>query len=231
MTQFKSRRESAYTCVMTGPQSETELAKALRRGESKRVTPLDAFHAAKRKWLGGERIEIGALAVELGVGRATLFRWIGSREKLLGEILWSVCAQTLVDTGARIHTRGPRRIATILQELVLTVRESPPMRRFLEEDPEYALRLVTSRTGPVQSNMVAEVKRMLAEEVARGAMEAPLPLDTLAFLVVRVCESFVYAEAISGGMLGAADVRLAVELLLSGRVEKESQVSGGTELP
>lgn len=210
---------------MTSPRPQTELARALREGDSHRVTPLDAFRAAKRKWLSGERIEIGALAKELGIGRATLFRWIGSREQLLGEILWSVCAQTLTNTEARIQSRGPLRIATILEDMVRAIRESPPMRRFLAEDPEYAVRMGTSKASVVQANMVAEIRRLLEEEVTAGALDAPLPLDTLAFIVVRVCESFIYAEASSGWSLETGDLRLTIQLLLSGQLDEEESGS------
>jgi AcrR family transcriptional regulator len=225
MTQFESSKKNAYTGLMTGSPPETHLAKALRQGASKRVTPLDAFHAAKRKWMSGERVEIGALATELGVGRATLFRWVGSRERLLGEILWTVCAQTLSDEEARTHLRGARRIAAILNRLAAAVREFPPMSAFLKQDPEYALRLLTSKGSPVQDNLVATVQRMLEVEVERGELSPPLPLNTLAFLVVRVCEAFVYAEMISDYTLGSANAGTAIELLLSGSVSKAPRKS------
>lgn len=206
---------------MNVPDPGSTLAKALRKGPSKRATPLDAFHAAKRKWLSGERVDIGGLAKEIGVGRATLFRWIGSRDQLLGEILWSMCAQTLADAGKRTRARGARRIAAIMEQLVVAVRQFPPMSRFLQEDPEYALRLLTSKASPVQANLVATVQGLLEQEVQRDALRLSLPTDVLAFLVVRVCESFVYAEMISDRTVAPANAALAVELLLSGRLTKK----------
>ena len=41
-------------------------------------------------WLKGERIHLAPLADELGIGRATLFRWVGNKDLLIGEILWSL---------------------------------------------------------------------------------------------------------------------------------------------
>src|ERR1700754_4075066 len=38
---------------------------------------LDAFRLAREKFLAGERIDMSALAVELGVNRGTLYRWVG----------------------------------------------------------------------------------------------------------------------------------------------------------
>ena len=35
---------------------------------------------------------MSALADELGVNRVTLYRWIGSRDRLLVEVIWSLAA-------------------------------------------------------------------------------------------------------------------------------------------
>ena len=61
----------------------TRLAKALREAPPVKATPLDLYQLARRDWLAGERIDIGALAARLNIGRATAFRWVGSRDLLL----------------------------------------------------------------------------------------------------------------------------------------------------
>src|SRR5690242_2266002 len=66
--------------------SSTPLERALR---DPRPTPVDALALARRRWLAGERLDMGALAKELGVSRATLYSWVGSRERLIGEVIWS----------------------------------------------------------------------------------------------------------------------------------------------
>ena len=42
--------------------------------------------AALHRYLRGRRIDVQAIAVELGLGRATIYRWFGSREELIGEV-------------------------------------------------------------------------------------------------------------------------------------------------
>lgn len=197
---------------------ETRLSRALSQPRAARATPVDAFRAARRKWLAGERIDVGTLARELGISRATLFRWIGSRDLLLGEILWSLCAPTLERADAGSRLRGARRVARSCERAIRAILGFVPLRRFIAQDAEYALRLLTSKASPVQARTVAAVKGLLEREVARGALSAPLALDTLAYLVVRLGESFVYAEVISGQAVDLADAGLAIELLLSGKV-------------
>ena len=38
---------------------------------------------------------MSAMAVELGVNRVTLYRWVGSREQLLVELVWALAERTL----------------------------------------------------------------------------------------------------------------------------------------
>src|SRR5437016_13844445 len=54
------------------------------------ATPAAAFIAARRMYLKGQRVDMLALAAQLGVSRATVYRWTGHRERLLADILWSL---------------------------------------------------------------------------------------------------------------------------------------------
>src|SRR2546428_3195536 len=77
--------------------------------DRRRPTPLDAFRLARRKFLAAERIDMSALADELGVNRVTLYRWVGSREQLLVEVVWSLAQRPLekIDRGVRVGGAEP----------------------------------------------------------------------------------------------------------------------------
>ena len=47
----------------------TQLSRALREAPPRKATPLDLFQLAKHQWLAGERIDVGALAARLKIGR------------------------------------------------------------------------------------------------------------------------------------------------------------------
>jgi AcrR family transcriptional regulator len=222
MTHLASIGASDYDPAMTPvpPRKATRLAQALTTAPTERAGPLDLFELAQRRWRQGERVDVGALAAELGIGRATAFRWVGSRDALLGEILWAQCDAQMrrAASAQRGQAHGPARVGAICAGAMRAIVRSVPLRRFLREDPEQALRLLTSKQGPVQARAVARVRELLDAEAARGALHLPIEANTLAFLVVRVCESFLYAGAISDQRVDLADAALAVELLLSGRV-------------
>lgn len=197
----------------------TRLGQALSEPPAPKVTPLDLFRAARRVWIAGERLDIGALANELGIGRATAFRWVGSREQLLGEVVWSLCEPLLEQAAAATSGRGARRVAAICEYAIRAMLVYPPLRRFLEQDAEFALRLLTSKQGPVQGRVIGKVRGLLQHQADQGALKLPLNVDTLSYLIVRVCESFLYADVISGQRVDSAEAGLAIELLLSGNIE------------
>ena len=45
-----------------------------------------------------------------------------------------------------------------------------PLRRFIEQDPELALRILTSKKGPVQERMIAAAHGLLADQVEAGKL-------------------------------------------------------------
>jgi AcrR family transcriptional regulator len=195
---------------------ETSLERALATpSHPPPATPLDALAAARQVWIAGERLDMGALAARLGTSRATLYRWVGSRERLLGEVAWSFAAPLFENARRDAHGGGPARVADAVERYLGGAVAFAPLRRFIEQDPEYALRVLCSKHSPMQRRSVAATRELLEEEIARGKLTPPLELDTLAYLVVRIGESLLYNDIITGGepdVAGAAD---AVEALLS----------------
>jgi AcrR family transcriptional regulator len=57
---------------------------------------------------------MGGLASELGVNRVTLYRWVGSREQLLVEVIWSLGARTLEQIESKVRARGSERVVRVV---------------------------------------------------------------------------------------------------------------------
>jgi AcrR family transcriptional regulator len=186
------------------------------RGEASapRTSPLDAFALARRKFLAGERIDMQQLAAELGLHRTTLYRWVGTRDRLLGEILWSVAEPTLREALAASRARGGERIAGAMERYMRAALAAPFMRRFLSEEPEIALRVLTTKDSLLQARSFAFVREILEEEVERGAVDPPLPPEDLAYLIVRICESFLFTDIITGEKPAPDKAAQAVRALL-----------------
>src|SRR5665647_3127010 len=53
-----------------------------------------AIDAATSVYLAGEKLDMSSLADDLGASRATLYRWVGNRDDLLGVVLSEATERT-----------------------------------------------------------------------------------------------------------------------------------------
>jgi AcrR family transcriptional regulator len=196
---------------------QTPLSRALDATPDRKVTPLDAFRLARTRWLAGDRLDIGKLATELGVGRATVFRWVGSREQLYGEICSQLFTKALerAEQGAKGH--GVDKLIEILETLLRALAGSPALRYFVEQDPEFAMRVLTSRANIVQRRTVQQIRELLFQLVPEPA----LPAEELAYIIVRVTESFLYRDVITGDKADIDAAIRAIRVLLTAPPEKK----------
>ena len=140
-----------------------------------------------------------ALALSLGIGRATLYRRVKSRDHLLGEVVWFLTrialARSLSPTPGR---SGAERLGLVIDRFMHDVHDQPALRRLLESEPEIALRILTSKHGPVQPGITRALQRLLERELGLDGNDSLVDPATLAFLIVRIGESFLYADVIAG---------------------------------
>jgi AcrR family transcriptional regulator len=173
--------------------------------------PPEIFQAALATYLDRRRLDMQALAGELGIGRATLYRKVKDRDRLLGSVVWFLTRQGIARAidGADGHD-GAGRVLGAIERLLIDVRDQPALRRLLAAEPEAALRILTSKAGPIQRGVVQTLERLLEEEERLGAMAPALDRETLAYVIVRICEGFLYADVIADS---EPDVELAVDVV------------------
>lgn len=177
-----------------------------------------AYTLARRRLLAGQRIDMQQLAAALGVDRSTLFRWVGSRDQLTSQILHDIGQRTLAAVLGRARDRrltGAQLIAETLGGFADELITAPFFRTYLRREPERALRLLTTNAGFVQREMITTVTQLLTDEVDPGALSYPMPLEDLAYLVIRIGESFIYTDLITGGSPDSGKARTALLALLS----------------
>lgn len=173
--------------------------------------PPEIFEAAAATYLDCRRLDMRALSGELGISRATLYRHAGGRDRLLGEVLWQRTRLALVFAGEGARTlSGEKRVVTIVDRFMRLVNESAPLHRLLEAEPETALRLLTSKHGPVQRGVIEALERLLEFEEERGELRPGVDNGALAYAIVRIGESFLYADVIADN---DPDVSQAVTLV------------------
>jgi AcrR family transcriptional regulator len=163
-----------------------------------RPTPAAAFHAARRMYLQGRRVDMRALAAELEISRPTLYRWTGQREQLLSDVLWSLSDDIFEQAKADHpeHT-GAKRLLAIYRQHVGALVGAEPLHVFLRQETQLALRLLTSSEAGVQPRTVWKLAELYREEERAGAFRPRIDPMALAYAVVRVTESFIYNDALA----------------------------------
>ncbi len=160
--------------------------------------PLDLQELARQWFIGARRIELQKLALELGISRATAYRWAGSAEQLVGQVLASLVDDTFKQIAQRTTATGSERVLEVRERGMRYANQFQPLRKFLTGDPQQALKIVASRHGPVQERTIANLRELLDEEVARGHMTLAVDTDVMAYALTRIVESFLYADLITG---------------------------------
>ena len=156
-----------------------------------RATPATAFQAASEAFLRGERLDMSALATELGVSRATLYRWTGDREQLLADIIWTQLDAIIADAAARVRGVGQKRLERIAARFLDVLANAPALRAHLVNDGETGLRLMIAPNGLLRPRVVGRVRELVEQEVERG-YRPPAPPAVLADGIVSICERYLH---------------------------------------
>jgi AcrR family transcriptional regulator len=185
------------------------------RGRPAAASREDVLRAAMERYLRGQRIDVLAIAAALGLGRATIYRWFGSREGLIGAVLVRAAEPLLEE--ARVQARGVGAAALLdtFDRFNRSLADAPALRRFVEAERDAALRIITSGAGPVQPRIVAMIAAAIDDEVRAGRYEPAVEVDTLAYAIVKLAEAFLFNDA-AAGMRGDVDRLRDVEAALLG---------------
>lgn len=128
----------------------------------RRPTEEDAVVLAREMFLADERVDLNTLAGRLGVSRATLHRWVHTREHLLDEVLGRLADEFLADGLARARERPDDAVPELTRAIVSATSGSAPLRGFVAREPELALRLLLG-DGAVRRAGIAQVQALVDE--------------------------------------------------------------------
>ena len=191
-----------------------------------------AIDAATRIYLDGGALDMSALAEELGVGRTTLYRWVGNRENLLSTVLAEATVRTFRKAAADADRGGGvEHVLDVMHRFMRAVAAAPPLQALSKREHLLFIRL-TMMPGPVETAAARMITEMLETEAAAGRMTLPLPAAVLGQAIVRLCDAHLYAN-----LLGRDEPEIETALglaaaLLGAPSRTEPQtVAGAPRLP
>lgn len=184
-----------------------------------RVLSLDAaVRGGIEQFLRRATLDMDALARELAVSRATLYRTVGSRDALLGEVLWAMGRYVVEQIWSHPPGPGADGVIEVSRRFADALAGADPLWRFAREEPEAAHRVLLSPTCAVHARSVL-VQRELFVRLGEGADDraaqrrstmpvVPSPrrprdvtrddLTERAFVYVRILESVLYGPMLAG---------------------------------
>jgi AcrR family transcriptional regulator len=198
------------SCINTRVDTVREVS---RRGRRPAASRDDVLAAATYRYLRGRRIDVRAIAGELGLGRTTIYRWFGSREGLVGATV-AQAAEPLFDHARATAGGGGMALLDTFDRINRGLAEAPALRSFLELERD-ALRILTSSGGIVHPRAVAKIRGFIEDEARAGTYAPPVDPGTLAYAIVRLAEAFLFNDT-TGAVRGDVDRLREIEAALLG---------------
>lgn len=155
--------------------------------------PAEAVRAATRTYLRGEPLDMSALATELGIGRATLYRWVGNREDLLSTVLAEGTERTYRAAIKGAQGEGVPLLLDCMRRFMNGVLQTPALKALTQREPLLFLRLATM-PGAIEGRAAALISELLEQEAATGRVRLMLPAPVMAQAIIRICDSHLYAH-------------------------------------
>jgi AcrR family transcriptional regulator len=185
------------------------------RGRPAAASREDVIDAGLHRYLRGRRVDVRAIAAELGLGRATIYRWFGSREKLLGEVIIRATEPVLAEARAGLAGKGGPGLLDTFDRFNRALADAPALRAFVEQERDTSLRIIASGAGIVQPRIVELITGLITEEVEAGTYRPPVEPSVLGYAIVKLAQACLLNDAVVG-IRGDVDRLREVEAALLG---------------
>lgn len=178
----------------------------------RRATAEDAYLLARETFLAGERVDLRALASHLGVSRATVHRWVQTRENLLDHVLGDLAVEYFAMGRAQASGEPDDIICVTTGAIADAALASDAIRGFVEREPEIALRLMLNERSRVRRQLVRDM-RALVREVLPGEEAS---LDGFAEAAIEVGLALLWPYLVAGDKPTGRHITDVTRTLLAG---------------
>lgn len=159
------------------------------------ISYAQAVAAAERLFHRTGRLDMAALAASMSVSRATLYRVVGNRDRLLGDVLWQQGSRLLERSAAAAASgKGVERFVDTAARFQCDLAAYRPLQTLLAEDPGTSVRVLLMPEAGVHTRFVARWRQMLEEAERDGELALSVDPGDAAVVLVRIGESVLYSQ-------------------------------------
>lgn len=128
----------------------------------RRPTPEDAVDVARELLDAGERVDMQAVARLLGVSRATVHRWFGTRDALMLALFQHLAAEFRAEAETDARGSGDDRAFDFVRRIADRSADYAPMTLAAGREPGVVLRLILAEDGPVHAEVAGALTELFA---------------------------------------------------------------------
>lgn len=139
-----------------------------------------------------QRVDLVELAQICEVNRATLYRWFGSRDALLAEVLWRLSMRIVHSVIKGIPGTSLSGLMLSIQGYLKIVSTHKGQIHFVKNEPEVAARVLFTGENSIRNRLINILLVYLPRY--RVFKEGDPQVKTLAVAIVRLGETFLYGD-------------------------------------
>lgn len=139
-----------------------------------------------------QRVDLVELADICEVNRATLYRWFGSRDALLAEVLWRLSMRIVHSVIRGIPGTSLSGLMLSIQGYLKIVSTHKGQIYFLKNEPEVAARVLFTGEHSIRNRLINVLLVYLPRY--RAFKQGDPQVKTLAQAIVRLGETFLYGD-------------------------------------
>lgn len=162
----------------------------------RRPTPEDAVDVARELLDAGERVDMQAVARLLGVSRATVHRWFGTREELMQALFEHLAAEFRQEAQEQARGRGDDRAFDFVRRIADRTTAYAPLAVAASREPGIVLHVMLAENGPVHAEIVEALTELLGESrTPKELRRIAGPIDDFATTAIALH----WATIVAGG--------------------------------
>ncbi|NMM85503.1 TetR family transcriptional regulator [Rhodococcus sp. SRB_17] len=168
-----------------------------------------AIDTATSMYLAEQPLDMSLLAERLGIGRATLYRWVGNRDTLLSIVLAEATERTYRKAMSQAVDQGADYILDVFGRVMHAVESSTELRVLIKREPMLFVKLALL-PGSIESISTSIAAEILQTQIDAGHITIVLSPQVLAGALVRICDVHLFAP-----LLGRerAEIETALDLI------------------
>ncbi len=105
------------------------------------------------------------IATRLGVGRSTLYRWVGDRDALMDQVIDATTTKLAKSVSRRIRGKGLDRVASAVRVYLEATTRYEPLRSLAQREPQVALHVFMNPDGVFAAHSSAALQQQLQDSL------------------------------------------------------------------